>query len=494
MFAFGIADLRQQRLFLARDHLGIKPLYYTQNGHYFAFASELQALRCIPDIQIDLDLQAIDQYLQLQYIPAPKTAFQQINKLPPAHRLNVTFDGQLTGPEKYWDFEFRPDNSRSEAEWFEALEVVLRESVQAHLVADVPFGAFLSGGVDSSAVVAYMAQILNQPVRTFSIGFEEEDFSELEYAQQAAQRWETEHHIEIVRPDALKILPDLVKHYGEPFGDRSAIPTFYVCQMARRFVPMVLSGDGGDETFAGYDSYRKWLGWLAYEDVSSPAWRQALRPLAQRLMPGRYPPRKPTLDNWLRLVSYVRSPLRQALWRPEYRDVSGAQIGYFAKVYPKTKGYSPSHMAQYLDINTYLPFAILTKVDIASMMHGLEVRTPLTDIRVLEFAATIPTSLNICKNGKGEWEGKLLLKKVLQRYYPAEFLQRPKMGFDVPMRRWFAPDGAQHEMIYDKLLGPTSTLLELFEPTAIGRLLEHNATGPLWLLLFLEEWLRQNRA
>jgi asparagine synthase (glutamine-hydrolysing) len=493
MFAFAIVDWREQVVFLARDHLGIKPLYYLQDLHRFAFASELQALHCLPDLQLDLDLQAIDQYLWLQYIPAPKTVFRQIRKLQPAHRMTVSFDGKVTGPEEYWQLEFRPNHSRTEAEWIEALDAVLRDSVRAHLVSDVPFGAFLSGGVDSSAVVAYMAQILDRPVRTFSIGFEETEFNELKYASQAAEKWETEHHVEIVRPNALEILPKLVSHYGEPFGDNSAIPTYYVSQMARRSVTMVLSGDGGDEAFAGYDSYRRWLQWLAYEGIPTPSWRQRLRPFAERLMPERYPPRQATLDSWLRFITFIPHYWRQKLWRDEYESLPMTSVEALENEFARTNGLSRCNVAQYLDIKSYLPYDILTKVDIASMIHSLEVRTPLTDVRVIEFAATIPETMNICKNGTGHWEGKRLFKKVMQKYYPSEFLHRPKMGFAMPIAKWFAPEGALRGNVRERLLGSGSALQDFFHPNAIQELLTRNAVGPLWVLLFLEEWLRQNK-
>lgn len=490
MFAFGIADYRNRRIFLARDHLGIKPLYYLHTDRFFAFASELQAFYHLPNLRLDIDRQAIDQYLRFGYIPAPKTIFQQVRKLPPAHRMSIAFDGQLIGPEEYWAFVFQPNRNRSEADWLAELDWTLRDSVKAHLVADVPFGAFLSGGVDSSAVVAYMAQILDRPVRTFSIGFEEQEYSEVAYANEAAKRWNTEHHIEIVRPDALEILPKLVQHYGEPFGDSSAIPTYYVCKIARSQVPMVLSGDGGDELFAGYNSYRSWMRWLSYDGINSPRWRQALRPLAERLLPGRHP-RRPGLKQWQSRMTALAAAERQTLWRPEYLDELEAPLELIEQEFFRTRGFSYCNIAQYIDIKSYLPYDILTKVDIASMMHGLEVRTPITDVRVLEFAATIPESLNIRKNGDGEWEGKLLLKKLMRRYYPPEFLHRPKMGFGVPIEKWFALDGAKRFVLNERLLNPDSPLYEYFEPAAVKNLLNHGYAGQHWILLFLDEWLRQ---
>lgn len=491
MFAFAIVDYRTSRVFLARDQLGIKPLYYFHNNSYFAFASELQAFRCLPDIQLEIDIEAIDQYLWLKYIPAPKTIYQQVHKLLPAHRLTITFDGQTNGPEEYWQFTFRPNRHRSENEWLEALDHILRESVKAHLVADVPFGAFLSGGIDSSAVVAYMAQILDDPVRTFSIGFEEQEYDELIYAKQAAKRWNTEHHVEIVRPDALEILPKLVQHYGEPFGDSSAIPTFYVSQMARRKVPMILSGDGGDELFAGYKSYQSWMRWLGYDGVTSPAWRQMLRPIAERLHPGRQP-RRPQLDKWLQYVATIPFDERHNLWRPEYQQIVQCKIDSFEEEFARTQRFSNCNVAQYMDIKSYLPCDILTKVDIASMMHGLEVRTPFVDIRVLEFAATIPESLNIDKNTSGHWEGKLLLKKLMSRYYPATFLNRPKMGFSLPVEQWLAPNSIRYMEIREHLLRLDSPLNIYFAPATLRQLLEYGQARQIWLILFLDEWLKQH--
>ncbi len=264
MFAFAILDLRVRRFFLGRDHFGIKPLYYLRTNTFFAFASEIQVLRLLPDVDWTLDLGAIDEYLRLRYIPAPKTIYCNVQKMLPAYRLSVTFDGKCSPPEEYWQLEFRPNFRRSQEDTLEELDEVVRDSVRAHLVADVPFGAFLSGGVNSSTIVAYMAEILGRPIATFSIGFDETGFDELPYARQAANIWHTEHQEEIVKPAALSILPQLVQNYGEPFGDHSAIPTYYVSRLARSRVTMVLSGDGGDECFAGYeDTYGRWVEHIA---------------------------------------------------------------------------------------------------------------------------------------------------------------------------------------------------------------------------------------
>jgi asparagine synthase (glutamine-hydrolysing) len=474
MFAFGIVDLNHRRLFIARDQLGIKPLYYLITPDCFAFASELQALRQLP-ISLDIDIQAMDQYLWLQYIPAPKTIFQQIKKLPPAHHLSISFEGQLTPPQEYWQFQFKPEPNRKENDWLAELEYTLKESVKLHLVSDVPFGAFLSGGVDSSAIVAYMSQLLEQPVKTFSIGFEEAEFNELNYAEIPAKYWQTEHHTEIVKPESLEILlPKLVKHYGEPFGDSSAIPTYYVCKMAREQVTMVLSGDGGDECFAGYHTYRSWLAWLNQEE--KPFWKRFVYPIAHALKPKRFPPCRDNLQGWFRFITQIPLDLRSQLWKADYQEFIGQPIDIFWDSDKIIKNYSLSQKAQYLDIMTYLPGSILSKVDIASMMNSLEVRTPIVDIKVFEFAATIPENLNINYNSQGEWEGKLLFKKLLSKYYSPDFLHRPKMGFSTPIEKWLKPSGDYRKLLENRFLSKNSKLHQYFEPETLKKLLNQKQT------------------
>lgn len=468
MFAFGITDTRQRQIFLARDHFGIKPLYYLDNGDWFAFASEIQALKLIPSVSFDIDLLALDRYLWLQYIPAPLSIFKQIKKLPPASRVRTSFDGNMMPVETYWEPEFLPDEKRNEAEWLEEWETVVKESVHAHLVSDVPFGAFLSGGIDSAATTAYMVQLMDQPVKTFSIGFEEPEFNELPYARQVADQWNTEHYEEIVKPDALEILPKLVQHYGEPFGDSSAIPTYYLANFAKQYVPMVLSGDGGDELFAGYRSY---MGWMAaiHDDKEECS-----------------------LERWLTFINYMPFSLRRSLWRGELKHLAYFPLSEFERDFEKTRNLSPAHTAQYMDIKTYLPFDILTKVDVAAMIHGLEVRTPLVDVKVAELALKIPAQFNIKKNSSGEWTGKLLSKKAMRKYYAADFLNRPKTGFRCPLKKWFKEQGQLENFLKDSLLNPDAKLREYFDGKKIAAVTNGNNTGGQWLLLFLEEWLKQN--
>ena len=491
MFAFGIADFHRRRIFLARDHFGIKPLYYARTPTAFVFASELQALRPVPDISWDIDLQAVDQYLCFQYIPAPRTIFKNIFKLLPAHRMSISFDQKAQLPEPYWNLEFRPNFQRKPKEWMEAVEETLKESVRAHLVSDVPFGAFLSGGIDSSLVVNCMSEILREPVKTFSIGFDDPSFNEISFASQVADQCHTEHHVEILKADALQILPELVRNFGEPFGDSSAIPTFYVSKLARQSVPMVLSGDGGDEFFAGYSSYSAWMRWLEYGDLTT--FKRQMGFLFHGLFHPKQRPffRSPQLKHWLCFIQSVSVETRKELWRPEHQKTLDCSEKKNEKFPAILDSYSAAHKVQWMDIHTYLPDDILTKVDRASMMHGLEVRTPFVDLKVAELAVTIPSELNLSQNSFGEWEGKILLKNVIQKYYPPSFVRRPKQGFAVPLEKWFSPKQDINQQMTQRLLSASSPLAAWFNSGALQMVMKKGMTNFVWSLLFLDEWVRQ---
>ncbi len=500
MFAFAIADWNQRIVFLARDHLGIKPLYYRLNEVGLAFASEVQALRLLPDFDASLDYGALDQFLFLQYIPAPRTAFAGVSKLSPATRLSVSFDGRSTGPEPYWSLSFQAESGRSEAAWLEELEAVVRESVRAHLVADVDFGAFLSGGIDSSAVVGFMAETLGRPVRTFTIGFEEDSADETPYAAEVARRWGTDHHVEVVRPDALAVLPRLVAHHGEPFGDSSSIPTYYVSRLAAKHVPMVLSGDGGDEAFAGYRRYKHWYDHLHPDAPQRVWWRRAARSLASRLLPGRFPPdvrsRAPALADWMRLVQYITAPVRQRLWRPEFRQFVTDADPTLADAFARASRSDPVHLAQYIDYRSYLPNDVLPKVDVASMMHGLEVRTPLVDVNVVAFAARVPSSLNLARSADGGPRSKRLLASIVARQLSGSFVMRPKQGFILPVERWFLEGGPLRRTLIERISDPACLLAELCDTRVVRELIDEHGRvgrrdGALWLLLCLDLWLEQ---
>ncbi len=491
MFAFAVLDARRKELFLARDRLGIKPLVYSREPGRIAFASELQALERLPDLDLCVNLDALDQYLQLGYIPAPTTIYQNVYKLPPGHTMTVTGSGKVLGPERYWDVQFDPDEKPTEQEWLDQLDETIREAVRLRLRADVPFGAFLSGGVDSSLVVAYMAKLLQEPVRTFSIGFGELDHSELPYARQAADSWGTNHHEQVLRPNALEILPDLVRHYGEPFGDSSAVPTYYVSQLARRHVKMVLSGDGGDENFGGYFQYLVAAGYQRERRTMKASIRHAMGKAARAVG---ILPRLGPLDLWTKTVALTSPQDRRTLFRRG--GVSVNRVPRSLRTSIKRNGrLNLISWFQYFDLKNYLPYDILTKVDIASMYHGLEVRVPLLDHKVVELAARIPARFKVRRTGDSQFEGKIIFKKLAERYYDKHFFNRKKMGFAIPLQHWFrdCPSG----QLSERLLDPASRLTDLFERTALETVVnqrqEHSLYSTrLWLLLFLAEWFRQH--
>lgn len=493
MFAFAIVDTNRKEVFIARDHFGIKPLVYYQNANYFAFASEIQALTKIEDFEREIDIEAIDQYLYLQYIPAPKTIYKKVKKILPAYRMCIGFNGIIKYNEKYWSLKFKPNLKLNEADWLEGLEEVLRDSVKAHLISDVPFGAFLSGGVDSTIVVTYMAEILKMPIKTFSIGFEDEAYNELRYAQTVAQKWETEHYTEIVKPDAMSILPKLVKHYGEPFGDSSAIPTYYVSELAKKHVTMILSGDGGDESFAGYPLYVAWKFFLDEKKVNRAAWKQKLYPLVSKIIPNKYPHQKDEsriLNNWLNHIQYTSNDLRSFLWKDIYKEHVNLPVESFESEFEKALKFSPLNRVQYMDLKTYLPNDILTKVDIAAMIHSLETRTPLVDKKVIEYVTTIPENFNFSKI-KDDYQGKLLLKKLLNKHFTPDFTNREKKGFAVPINKWFLNNGPSQIYVKERLLD-SPFLKEYFNEKGLKLINEQQKACLLWLLLVLDEWLIQN--
>lgn len=487
MFSFGIIDLKKQTIFLARDHFGIKPLYIYKTDHNVAFGSELQQFKKIPGFDRELNLEALDQYLWLQYIPAPLTIFKSIEKLKAGHYVMIDFKGKIGEQIQYWDVNFSKKKVKTQEEWLEATDNAISESVKAHLVSDVPFGAFLSGGIDSGLIVEHMSKQITQPIQTFSIGFEEEAYNELEYSNTVAKKWGTNHYTEIVKPDALNLLPKLVKHYGEPYGDSSSIPTYYVCQLARKHVTMVLSGDGGDECFAGYNSYTDWMKYMPVNYRTGV--KKRIYPYLEFLFPSQYPA-KDTLINWMQYVECLGKDWRSQLWKPEYRKYMSRSSDEVEELFKRTKNYSLANKVQYMDMKTYMNYDILTKVDIASMMHSLEVRTPLIDKKIWEFAATIPEEFLINKK-RGNWEGKILLKQLMEKNFSSDFVYRRKQGFAVPLSDWFRNSGDFRDILKEKILSKYSLLGEYFDIDIIKKLIAANHTAGIWLLLFLEEWLKQ---
>lgn len=500
MFAFAIWDHQAQRLFAARDRVGKKPLYYREDADGFAFASEPKAFLAETSFRAEPDAAALGDYLSFQYVPAPASAFRGLKRLPPGHYL-ILENGRLQ-IERYWRLRFAPKlsmtNEEAEAEVLERL----REAVRLRLISDVPLGAFLSGGVDSSLIVALMAEVGSGPVNTFSIGFEEPEYNELPFAKRVAEHLGTRHHELVVRPDAVGILPRLVWHYNEPYADSSAVPTFYVAEMARKHVTVALNGDGGDEAFAGYDRYAASLV-ASRIDHLPPAVRRTSARAARVLRGG--PPR--SLRN--RLVRFAEAAAdsrerryarwmfhfdqaqKQELCTPEFLAASGARdsTDALAAAFAESEATSFLDTLQDVDIRTYLPDDLLVKVDIATMAFGLESRSPLLDHEVLECAVRLPESYRLQGLQK-----KRLLRQIARRYVPADVIDRPKAGFGVPIDRWFRNE--LRDLTHDVLLGSRMRERGYFHQPVIARYVAEHEQGlrnwhyQLWNLLMFELWHR----
>ena len=498
MFAFAILDERARRVVLARDRVGIKPLFYAWDGRRLLFASELKGLLEDPGFPRTLDREALGAYLTYHYVPAPLTIFAGARKLPAATTLVLSLDGGEPRLSEYWRLPFAPVTDVREAEWMEGLRAHLDDAVRSHMVADVPIGAFLSGGIDSGTVVALMARASSAPIRTFSIGFEEAEFDELAYARQIAERFGTEHHEYVVKADALTVLPKLIWHFDEPFADSSAVPTYYVSEVTRRHVTVALSGDGGDENFAGYRRYAQAQA-LDRRMGSLPALLRPLLGMAARVLPVGGPGQAYAgllasrgVARYHRLVTYERSETLRRLLSKDFADLAdrAADPAEFERLADRQQAPDFVSALQHIDMATYLPDDILTKVDRTSMAVSLEARVPLLDHLLMEYVATIPSDLKL----RGE-TGKYLLKRAMADALPSEILGRRKMGFGVPLGTWLRRE--LREMARDTLLGSAARQRGIFRSVEVERLLRIHDSGRrdysarLWALLCLELWMER---
>jgi asparagine synthase (glutamine-hydrolysing) len=501
MFAFALWDGRRRRLLLARDRVGKKPLFYWHRpGRGFAFASEPKAFLADPEFRAEPDAEAIWHFLTFQYIPSPWSGFRGVRKLPPAHYL--VLEGERLEIHRYWDLRYTPKRPGSAADLAAELGARLREAIRLRLISDVPLGAFLSGGVDSSAVVALMAEVGTGPVRTFSIGFPEADYDELRYARLVAERFQTEHHELVVRPDALAILPRMVWHYNEPFGDSSAVPSFYLAEMTRRGVTVALNGDGGDESFAGYPRYlalrrsrgfdyiprgvRPGLAWVA---AHLPAGRaKGFLSRAAQFLAAQDPDPQRRYARWL---VHFNHALKQGFCTPEFQAQAGGgnSVDLVLAAYARSDGTDLIDRTLHVDVQTYLPDDLLVKMDIATMAHSLEARSPFLDHELMEFAASLPPELKL--HGR---TGKKLLKSLLRPLLPPALLHRPKMGFGVPIDHWFR--GPLRDVLREVLLSRRALDRGFLTPQAVATLVDEHLTGQrnwhylLWDLIVLEVWFR----
>ena len=495
MFGIALWDRRTRTLILARDRAGIKPLHYAMAGGRLYFGSEVKSLLAVDAVGREIDLTALDHYLSYLYAPRDRAMFKGVHKLPPGHYLTCR-DGRID-VRQYWQIGAAEPFLGTADEAAHALESVLADAVESHMVADVPLGAFLSGGVDSSIIVGLMARASTRPVKTFSIGFDEPQFDELVYARRVAAHFGTEHHEFVVRPDGLAILDRLIAHFDEPFADSSAIPTWYVSEIARRHVTVVLSGDGGDELFGGYDRYLPHPRVALFDAVPVPAKRQVaglLWPMLPHGLRGK---------NFLRHVSrsdngrYLDS---MAFFQPDEKaalysaDVRRALAGTSAEEalahhFSRFQELPAQSRMMRVDFETYLPEDVLTKVDRMSMAHSIESRVPLLDNEVIEFASTLPASLKI-HNGRR----KHVLKEAARRLLPADILDRKKQGFGVPLGVWFR--GGLTDVFFDVLRSPKTRQRGYFEPRFVDRIVTEHLAGKrdhtlrLWQILVFELWHR----
>ena len=495
MFGIALWDRRNQTLILARDRAGIKPIHYTEHGGRLYFGSELKSLIAAGAVEGTIDVEALDHYLSFLYTPRDRSIFTGVQKLPPGHVLRWR-NGQLD-VRPYWQISPEESFAGTAADAAAALREILADAVRSHMISDVPLGAFLSGGVDSSAVVGLMAEASARPVKTFSIGFEDPQYNELEYARVAAEHFGTDHHEFIVRPDGLGILDQLIGHFDEPFADSSAIPTWYVSEIARRHVTVVLSGDGGDELFGGYDRYLPHPRVERFDRLPMPGRRAIASRVWPRLpdgMQGKNFLRHVSRDEdgrFLDSIAYFHEDEKDGLYTPEFRaSLRGtnaqATLGrHFARF-----GELParSRMMRF-DFETYLPEDVLTKVDRMSMAHSIESRVPLLDNRVIDFAATLPAQFKI-HNGRR----KHVLKEAIKGLVPTALLDRKKQGFGIPLGVWFR--GGLTGVFADILGSARTRQRGYFRPSFVDRLVQEHLSGRrdhtlrLWQLLVFELWHR----
>ena len=501
MFGFAVWDHHKRELFIARDRMGIKPLYYTHRNGKLIFGSEIKALLQHPEVDASLDHRALSEYLSLKFVPAPRTMFEGILSLPPAHTLTV-LEGQIE-IEQYWDMSFAPQTPpRSEEQATEELLEILRDSVQLRLRSDVPFGAFLSGGVDSSTIVALMSEAMSEPVKTFSVGFDHrsedgKSLDELPYAQQIADKFQCDHHtLLITADDFINHAEKVLFHLDQPIADQATVATHMVAKLARQHVKMVLTGEGGDELFAGYARYEgeQFSPW--FRPLQNPL-RHAVNGFARRL-PGMRRAKialnaltigdeATRFANWFPLMS---DDAKFGLLSSAMEDVSAGAAGAFATHLDKTDARKPLHRMLYVDSKLWLPDYLLLRGDKLTMANSLEARVPLLDHKLVEFAASLPTNMKL----RGR-ERKYLLKRAASRLIPESIINRPKQGFPIPIEKWLRKEA--RPLMRDLLSADTIGRRGLFNQTVIDGMMNQHESGmkdhstELWGLMSFEMWMQR---
>jgi len=496
MFTLALWDTRAKRLFIARDRLGIKPLHYLVDGDRLLFASEIKALLAASGGPHQVCDDALVAYVGYGYVPAPLTMFDGIKKLPAGHRLEYC-NGQIT-IEQYWDVDYRPNYDRSEDETVDDVLSIIDEAVRIRLMSEVPLGAFLSGGTDSSVVVAMMAKNMSEPVKTFSIGFDVARHNELGYARAVAEHFKTSHYEQVVNPKSVDVVRALVDQFDEPFADSSAIPTYYLSKMTRDHVTVALSGDGGDELFGGYYRFFDRSHVRLASQVPVRLRNAILEPVTAALPESAsgIDYLRDTLgtqdEQYIRRLTSGTSTVHNRIFSERIRAsaTSTNPDRFAARYFDRIANKSTLSRRQYVDTKTYLCDDILTKVDRTSMLVSLEARVPLLDHVLVEYAATIPPSMHTRGTGM-----KHILKKAAERLMPAQLVNRPKMGFGIPLGQWIRHDWAP--LAEDLLLGPRAASRENFREGYVSRIVDEHRRGRrdngemIWRLMMLELWYRR---
>lgn len=499
MFAFSIWDERKKQLFCARDRFGIKPFYYYKDEEKIIFASELKAILQNKSVERNISQEALHSYFAYGYITGNLSIFEKIKKLPPAHYLLLSLGDKVQFEiKRYWQVAFEPDFSKTESQWCEEIEAGFSEAVRMHMISDVPLGAFLSGGIDSTSVVAMMAQHSTMPVKTFSIGFTEKKYSELQYAQDVAKKYNCEHHEFIVEPASVNLLPKLVEAYDEPFADTSAIPTYYVSKFARQHVAVALSGDGGDELFAGYKIYRYFQKISGY-NFQNPLLNKILWGSVYKVLPDTFPGKgfayylaQNRIDLGAKLSHWPDDARRKLILSDTNKTVGNFTDNYKKELLRDGKRDFISNL-QYLDLHTYLVDDILTKVDRASMLNSLEVRVPLLDHKFAELSFKIPANLKIKEESQ-----KYILKKAMRNFLPQSVISHPKTGFDLPISTWFKNEWKEY--VQDTLMSGKPLLANYLDERYVRKTVtqslgsKRDFSDKVWALLVFEEWLKQNQS
>ncbi len=503
MFAFAIHDRKKNIVFIARDRIGKKPLKYFVAGNCFAFASEIKALRTLKNCPKGINDEDIHHYLTMMYVPAPNTGFKGLQKLPAAHYMIVDLKTGKVDIQRYWSLTYKADRSKSLDQWKCEILQTFKESVRLRMIADVPVGAFLSGGIDSAAVVAVMSELSDQQIETFSIGSPEETHNELPGAERIAKIFGTNHHPIVLKADILELLPEIVRTYEEPYADPSAIPTYLLTRATREFVTVALNGDGGDENFAGYVRYPI----LQFSEI----WRRVplhalLRPLlrqfhALRLDTFSYRAQRfeatidlPWPERFLQYISFFTDQEKRALYAKGFAEGFGSTGRFYAARTADARARADSllHQAMSMDLETYLADDLMPKVDLGAMAHGLEARSPFLDHKLLELTASLPPEYKLRGLNTKKW----ILKQILKDILPAETLSKKKSGFRLPLDRWFRTD--LKPFVIDRLLSRESGLNRIFDRMAMEKFLRSyfisriDYSDSVWALLYLDEWLRQN--